>query len=411
MNFNRLYIALLLLVSSFTGFAQGTDTTQSKKPYKKAKLIKAEADFLMSYYTQDGNNAAVTGGEGSEQLTNVATNTGFSLVVQDKRQNLHSISFNVGVDSYTSASSGNIAVSGASEDASSDVHIYPSLAWELDNRKRRFTIGANLSYSTEYDYQSKGAGISFSKYSPNRNREISVSLSGFWDTWSLIFAEELRPARPAGNNGEDDDDDDNYGTAPRTSYSASVVYNQVINKRLQIALLTDVVHQQGWLSTPFHRVYFQGQTAAKIEYLPSTRFKLPIGIRANYFLSDFAVLRGYYRYYWDDWGLQAHTVSLEAPLKLLQGFSLYPFARLYVQKAAKYFAPYKQHNLSEVFFTSDYDLSGFTSQMFGVGLRLAPPKGILIKPLSSLSLRYGVYRRNTGLASNIVTMHLSYKFK
>lgn len=411
MNLYKLYLIIGWLLASLGGFAQTAtkDTTQKKKPYRKAKIIKAEADFLMSYYTQDGNNAAVTGGEGTEQLNNVATNTGFSLVVADKHQNLHSFSLNVGVDSYTSASSDNIDPTTISSASSSDVHVYPSLAWELDHRKKRFTIGANLSYSTEYDYESKGAGISFSKYSPNRNRELAVSVSAFWDNWSLIFPKELRPAQSGGNNGDDDDDD--YGNAPRNSYSASIVYNQVVNKRLQMALLTDVVYQQGWLSTPFHRVYFREQAQAKIEYLPSTRFKLPVGVRLNYFMSDFMILRGYYRYYWDSWGLQAHTISLETPVKVTQGFSFYPFVRLYQQTQARYFAPYKQHQLSEVFFTSDYDLSSFSSQLFGVGLRLAPAKGILIKPLNALSLRYGAYRRSTGLTSSILTVHLSYKFK
>lgn len=414
MKKNITYITSLLLTSLFVGLVstlQAQESAEEKKAYKKNKLIKTEADFLISYYQQDGNNAAVTGGLGTEQLTNVATNTGFSLVYQDKRQNLHSFSFNVGVDSYTSASSDNIDPNTISSASSGDVHVYPSLSWELDNQKKRFTIGANLSYSTEYDYESRGAGISFSKYSPNRNRELSISLSGFWDSWSLIFPKELRPAKPGGNNGGDEDEDDDYATTPRYSYSASIVYNQVVNKRLQIALLTDVVHQQGWLSTPFHRVYFQEQNQAKIEHLPNTRFKLPIGLRVNYFLSDFMVLRGYYRYYWDNWGLTAHTLNLEAPFKISQGLSFYPFVRLYAQKQARYFAPYKQHNLSEVFFTSDYDLSGFNSQLVGVGLRLAPPKGILIKPLSSLSFRYGLYRRSTGLASNIMTLHLTYKFK
>ena len=397
---------LLLLTVKLTGVAQ--DSTEAKKQYKKSKLVKAEANFLFSYYQQDGNNAAVTGGLGTELLNNIATNTGFSLVYQGKRENLHSFSFNVGVDSYTSASSDNIDPNTISSASSGDVHVYPSLSWELDNQKKRFTIGANLSYSTEYDYESRGAGISFSKYSPDRNREVSVSLSAFWDQWSLIFPKELRPPTPP---GVDEDEDDDYATTPRNSYSASIVYNQVINKRLQVAFLTDVVYQQGWLSTPFHRVYFQGQTQAKIEHLPDTRFKLPFGIRANYFVSDFLILRGYYRYYWDNWGLTAHTLSLEAPFKMLQGLSFYPFARLYTQTQAQYFAPYRQHNLTETFFTSDYDLSGFSSQFVGVGLRLAPPKGILVKPLNALSLRYGTYRRSNGLASNIFTVNLTYKFK
>ena len=34
--------------------------------YKKQKLKIEEINFISSYYTQDGNNSAVTGGEGTE---------------------------------------------------------------------------------------------------------------------------------------------------------------------------------------------------------------------------------------------------------------------------------------------------------------------------------------------------------
>ena len=42
--------------------------------YKKQKLKIDEVNFISSYYTQNGNNSAVTGGEGTEKLTDIATN-------------------------------------------------------------------------------------------------------------------------------------------------------------------------------------------------------------------------------------------------------------------------------------------------------------------------------------------------
>ena len=43
----------------------------STKVYKKRVLESVEVDFLSSYYTQDGDNAAVSGGIGTEELTDV----------------------------------------------------------------------------------------------------------------------------------------------------------------------------------------------------------------------------------------------------------------------------------------------------------------------------------------------------
>jgi hypothetical protein len=60
---------VLILVSQATILAQ-TDSTQV---YKKRVLESTEIDFLTSYYTQEGQNAAVTGGIGTEELTDSMT--------------------------------------------------------------------------------------------------------------------------------------------------------------------------------------------------------------------------------------------------------------------------------------------------------------------------------------------------
>ena len=53
--------------------------------YKKEKLKIEEINFISSYYTQNGDNSAVTGGEGTEKLTDIATNFEVILSKKDKR--------------------------------------------------------------------------------------------------------------------------------------------------------------------------------------------------------------------------------------------------------------------------------------------------------------------------------------
>ena len=55
--------------------------------YKKQKLKIEEINFITSYYTQDGKNSAVTGGEGTEKLTDIATNFEVILSKKDKKNN------------------------------------------------------------------------------------------------------------------------------------------------------------------------------------------------------------------------------------------------------------------------------------------------------------------------------------
>jgi hypothetical protein len=163
------------------------------------------------------------------------------------------------------------------------------------------------------------------------------------------------------------------------------------------------------LATKYQRVYFTDGKELT-ETLPDRRMKIPVGLRANYFIGDRFIIRSFYRYYQDNWGLKAQTIDVELPVKITPFFSLSPFYRFYSQNAVDYFAPYAHHNPEQKYFTSDYDLSKFTSQFFGMGIRLSPPNGILgIQKLNSLEVRYGHYQRSNGLQSNEISLHLKWK--
>ena len=183
----------------------------------------------------------------------------------------------------------------------------------------------------------------------------------------------------------------------------------MVNQRLQFSLLADAVSQKGLLATSYQRVYFK-DNSENYEQLPGSRFKIPVAVKASYFLGDRFIIRTSYRYYSDNWGVTAHTADLEVPVKITPFFSVSPFYRYYTQTAADYFAPYKQHNINDHFFTSDYDLSKFSSQFFGTGIRTTPEKGVFgISHWSMAELRYGHFTRNTGLNSNIVSLNARFK--
>ena len=173
-------------------------------------------------------------------------------------------------------------------------------------------------------------------------------------------------------------------------------------------MLLDIVTQDGWLGLPFHRVFFNNGTEA-IENLPHSRLKIPVGARFNYFIGDDIIVRSYYRFYTDDWGLVAHTASIEVPYKISPFFSISPFYRYYTQTATKYFAPLGKHTSTETFYTSNYSSSAFSSNYFGLGLRSAPPGGFANTYLSALELRYGHYTQSTDLNSNVISLHFTLK--
>lgn len=386
--------AIGIYLSTLAGFSQDV---QDSSTYKRKKLKLEEVNFVSSYYKQDGNNSAVTGGIGTEHLTDFATTIDVKLSRYDHRRRRHTLTAELGVDVYSSASSDKIDPNTISSASSGDQRIYPSITYAIANEENGSTVSVNGSVSAEYDYFSKGLNLGWAKLSKDKNREFSAKGQVYLDTWTVILPIELR----SGSNLK--------GNKPRNTYSASFSLSQVITRRLQVLLLADVAYQKGQLATLYHRTYFT-DGSHRVEHLPDSRFKLPLGVRLNYFLGDRFIIRSYYRYYTDTWGLQAHTAEIETPVKITPFFSVSPFYRYYTQQGVKYFAKYEQHNLNEEYYTSDYDLSKLSSNMVGMGIRYAPPGGVAgISKMNALELRYGHYHRSTGLNADIVTILVKLK--
>lgn len=386
--------------------AQAPDSTSNG--YKAKKLKIEEINFVSAYYSQNGNNSAITGGIGSEKLFDIANSLEIKLVKTDRRNRVHTLSGEINIDFYSSASQDNIDPLTISSASKTDTHIYPSLSWNMRNDKNRTSQGASFLYSTEYDYKSFGFNANFSKLSKDNNREVTVKVGTFQDTYTAILPSELRP--PGYNSGAEGDRE-NLDYKPRNTYNGSLSLSQIVNKRLQVLVIVEPTYQEGLLSTPFHRTYFTNG-AEKVEKLPGKRFKLPIGLRGSYFLGDQIVIRTFYRFYADDWGMKAHTFSVETPVKITPFLSVSPFYRFNAQSAVRYFAAYMKHEIDAAFYTSDYDLSSFQSHFVGSGIRFAPPGGIGgIRHWSSLELRFGHFYRNagTGMQSNIITMAVKLK--
>jgi hypothetical protein len=378
--------------SIVSGFAQRSDSTK----YEERKLKLEEVNLVTSYYHQDGNNAAVTGGTGSEKLTDFATTIDIRMTKTDHRSRVNTFTFEIGVDSYTSASSDKIDPSTVSSASSGDQRIYPSLAWSRLNEKKGTTIGANFSVSSEYDYLSIGGGVNLFKDSRDKSRQAGIRLQTYQDFVSMIYPIEQRSGKAGGMES-------------RNTYSATWSYSQIINTRLQVLFLIDLAYQHGFLSMPFNRIYFSNNTVG-IEKLPQKRFKFPASVRMNYFFGDLVILRSFYRFYQDDWGLESHTAEIETAVKITPFMSVSPFYRYYKQSAVDYFSGFKQHQDASEFYTSDYDLSEFNSHFAGTGFRLISPGGILgIHRLNTIEIRYGHYLRQTGLTSNIVSLNIKLK--
>ena len=355
---------------------------------------KVDAKFLYNYYEQDGNNSPVTGGIGTEELSF----HGPSIVVNVAIDSVSTFHFDGGVDVYSSASTDNIDFNVSSASAK-DARTHVRIGMSHFNAKKEQTIAYNGSFSIESDYTSFGIGASFAKGFYNYNTVLNVAAQVYLDDcrWGrLSVGEELRLIYPQELRGFDWEDQ-----YLRQTYSLSISVAQLVSKRMNVSVFANPTLQNGLLATTFHRIYFKDVTEHVVERLPYSRFKLPIGLRANYFAGDHFIFRGFYRFYADNWDVTAHSFELEVPYKITQFFSVYPFYRYHIQSATRYFNPYGEHLYSQEFYTSDYDLSEFTSHKYGLGINFYPVNGIWVNKKSggllSMELRGGVFNRSNGL--------------
>ncbi|VAW24039.1 FIG00652834: hypothetical protein, partial [hydrothermal vent metagenome] len=382
----RKIIILLTLFLSFEGYSQTTNS--SNETYKKRVLESTEIDIISSYYSQNGDNAAVTGGIGNESLTDVATDIVVSIPLND--DDVFTISATV--SAYSSASSSNLDpfdLSGASRNgdddddkssasnitgspwvastgaSKSDVWVNGNFGYSHSSNDRNTIVGATINFASEFDYVSFGLGGSLTKLFNEKNTEINLRANIYLDTWKPVYPTELDSYLEANQslnrgffstidildeNGNTIDKNGSNVWSPynttlvdntkRNTYSLSIGFSQILSKKAQASIFLDLVKQQGWLANPMQRVYFGDranyyvgnasniknytspintdvfQLADDIERLPDSRLKIPIGARLNYYINEKVVLRTYYRYYSDDWGITSQTAEIELPIKI-----------------------------------------------------------------------------------------------
>jgi len=400
--------------------------TANKTSYNPHRLRIDEIDFVSSYYSQTGDHSPVTGGIGTQQVTDFSNGINLNMVWLNDANNKNTLTAGLGYDHHSSASAAYVALNGGAK--TGGTRLYPSLDWTIENSKTGGTFGIGASYSGEFNYKSKELDLHWSKKTDDKNGELGLKLQGYFDRVTMILPSEFVPATPVSQPGTTvittasgntevlssggqviSNSKSSLPTSERNTFTAAFSYTQQINSRLQVMFLGDLVEQNGYLGLPFHRVYFNTGKDT-IEKLPSSRFKLPVGMRLNYFLGDNIILRAYYRYYMDSWGIRSNTAGLEMPVKITPFFSISPFYRYYDQTAARYFAPYEVHSPTDEYYTSNYEYSDFQSSFYGIGFRLAPPNGVFgWQNLHDLEIRYGHYAQTTDLVSDVVSISLGFK--
>ena len=81
----KVLLSIGFVASLLTGAYGQTKPSNESSVYEKRKLKLEEVNLVSSYYLQDGNNSAVTGGVGTEKLWDFANSIDVKLTKFDKK--------------------------------------------------------------------------------------------------------------------------------------------------------------------------------------------------------------------------------------------------------------------------------------------------------------------------------------
>ncbi len=196
----------------------------------------------------------------------------------------------------------------------------------------RGKFGAN--FSTEYDYLSLGANAGLAYDLNQRNTTLSAEFALSQDSVEPVGSAPVPLTLMSDNLKEGNKDKSNYETL--------FGITQVLSRKTLMQLNYSYGTSDGYLTDPYKIVsLIDGTTGESTgEYLfenrPDSRARQSLYWKTiHHFKRD--VLRVTYRYFWDDWGVRAHTFDLRYRYELGGAMYLQPHFRYSAQSAADFY--------------------------------------------------------------------------
>jgi hypothetical protein len=260
-----------------------------------------------------------------------------------------SVSASYYVDSITSASI-DVVTLGASPNGYSEERTQWGVGVDYLRGDTTMSLSASTSEETDYEADTLNFGI-------------SQDIFGGLTTVSLGYGSGADDVSKRGDAQFAEEVD-------RHSYRFGIT--QVLTRNLIMGLSYEVVADEGYLNNPYRQVRYVDVNdprgfGTQREVYPSTRASNAAAIRARYHLPYRAALSGEYRFYTDDWGIDAHTfeVGYVHPFgaKWLVDFKY----RFYTQNAADFYSDLFPYVNAQNFLARDKELSTLQSHGPHVG--------------------------------------------
>ncbi|MDG1387460.1 MAG: DUF3570 domain-containing protein [Halioglobus sp.] len=230
-----------------------------------------------------------------------------------------------------------VVMSGASiEDTRTEVSVTTRYYYD------RGSAGFNYSRSDEDDYESDAVAVDASYDSDDGMSTYSASLSA--------SADEIEPTQGVTPTGTLKDEKD--------IRSAWVGVSRIVSKRAILRFGLSYTYRDGFLTDPYKLN----------DERPDRRNEWVIqGGYRQFLVTPNAALHVDYRYFNDDWGIDAHTVDIAWHQNVGGQTAIIPFLRYHTQDEADFFA--NSVDFSERYYADDYRLSAYGAVSLGLKLR------------------------------------------
>jgi hypothetical protein len=295
---------------------------------------------------------------------------GPSVLVRKDFKGKVSVSANYYVDNVSSASI-DVESSGASRYAEERTEYSVTADYLYD----KTIISGGVTTSTENDYEAETTYIA-----------ISQDFFGDLTTLSLSYARGNDVVMQNGNDAFED-------TVDRQNYRFGI--SQIATKNLLVALNFETITEEGYLNNPYRSYRFldpinPANYVTEREVYPRTHTSDAASISASYFLPYRAALKGEYRYFTDDWDIEANTYQLSYTHPLGQNWILDIHYRSHDQTSAYFYSDLFEFQSADEkdFRARDKELSDLTSTTIGLGVSYEHKLDSNIFDRAAISLQY-----------------------
>ena len=239
------------------------------------------------------------------------------------------------------------------ESRQSPIQGQSRLSARLGARKEKgnWAVGGGMGFSSEYDYRSLNADLALRRSFAEDNFTLGLNLRYYRDGVQLF--PDLTPPENA----------ELSEFLPRKIFAVSLTGSQILTRRDIVQTGVDFVNTKGHLESTASSVLINGRR--EVERLPSQRNRYAFTSKWVHGFNEHTALNLSYRYYLDQWDLDAHTLKVAVLREIHDdGDFVEIWTRLHGQNKVKYYKD--AFDTEETFMTSDSDLNEFISYELGL---------------------------------------------